>query len=105
MADAQQHRGGAQVLHQRLDVRRTLGLLRGVGQRHQVEHLGDVLCDLVAQRALDAARHLLLHLDGKAEQLDAGAVDGQIGVQGHGSKDQRIKREICGRLWLGPHSS
>jgi len=37
--------------------------------------------DLLSERALEGARHLLL--DGKCQlhQVDAGAVDGQIGVQ------------------------
>ena len=35
---------------------------------------------LVAQTALHATGHLFLHLDGKGEQLHAGAVDRQVGV-------------------------
>ncbi len=86
MADAQEHGDCPKARHQLLDVLGTLAMLGRVGQRHQVEHFDAVLTDLVAQATLDAAWHLLLHLDGQRKQLNAGAIDGQIGVDGHGSK-------------------
>jgi hypothetical protein len=47
----------------------------GVRQRHEVQHFGAVRHDLVADRALEAARHLRVDARGKTEQLAARLVD------------------------------
>lgn len=56
-----------------------------VGQRHQVNHIGAVAGDLLAQRALEVTRHLSLDIEGQRNEFTALLVDRQLVVK-HGFK-------------------
>ena len=57
---------------------------RCIGQGHQLQNVGAVLGNFFAYGALHAAWHLLLHPVCKRQQIQTGAVNGQLGMQGHG---------------------